>query len=276
MFSFRLATAQLPITGDARRNGQQVRAAMRDAATDGARLILFPEGMLSGYAKNPIQDWAEVDWDVVCDELEQVMSLAATLKLWVVLGSAHPLTPPHRPHNSLYLISDQGKLVDRYDKRFCSATETNHFYTPGRDPLVFEVDGFRFGCAICVEINFPALFIEYDRLGVDCVLLPSYPIDRIFFLKARAYAAIHNYWLALSVPSECAGLMKSGLISPDGDVLGQVETVEGVVLNDLDRDAPELEIALKKARPWRAVAGTGEFYRDAYVTDPRSTDKTVL
>lgn len=271
----RLATAQLPITGDARQNGQKVRAAMRDAAAGGARLILFPEGMLSGYAKETIQDWAEVDWDVVRDELEQVMALAATLNLWVVLGSAHPLTPPHRPHNSLYLISDQGELVDRYDKRFCSATETNHFYTPGRDPLVFEVDGFRFGCAVCVEINFPSLFIEYDELGVDCVLLPSYPIDRIFFVKARAYAAVHNYWLALSVPSECAELMQSGLIGPDGEVMAQVEAAEGTVLNDLDRDAPELDIALNKARPWRAVAGTGEFYKEAYVTDPRSTDRTV-
>jgi hypothetical protein len=31
-----------------------------------------------------------------------------------VLGSAHPLTPPHRPHNSLYVISDQGHVVNRY------------------------------------------------------------------------------------------------------------------------------------------------------------------
>ncbi|WP_407572714.1 carbon-nitrogen hydrolase family protein [Deinococcus altitudinis] len=276
MSPLRLATAQLPITGNARQNGQKVRAAMRDAAASGARLILFPEGMLSGYAKNPIQDWSEVDWDVVREELEQVMVLAAALELWVVLGSAHPLTPPHRPHNSLYIISDQGELVNRYDKRFCSATETNRFYTPGLEPLIFEVDGFRFGCAVCVEINFPALFIEYDELGVDCMLLPSYPIDRIFFVKARAYAAIHNFWLALSVPSECADLMKSAVIGPDGGVMTQVEAAEGTVLGDLDRDAPELDIALKKARPWRAVAGTGEFYRDAHVTDPRSTDKSMF
>jgi predicted amidohydrolase len=45
----------------------------------------------------------------------------------VVLGSAHPLTPPHRPHNSLYVISDKGQLVDRYDKRFCSNTEITRF-----------------------------------------------------------------------------------------------------------------------------------------------------
>lgn len=32
---------------------------MRVAAAGGAQLVQFPEGMLSGYAKNPIQDWAD-------------------------------------------------------------------------------------------------------------------------------------------------------------------------------------------------------------------------
>jgi predicted amidohydrolase len=273
---FRIAIAQLPITGDARQNGRKVRASMREAAAGGARLIQFPEGMLSGYAKNPIQDWAEVSWPVVREELEQVLALAAELNLWVVLGSAHPLTPPHWPHNSLYIISDQGQLVNRYDERYCSFTETTRFYTPGTEPVTFDVDGFRFGCVVCVEINFPHLFMEYDRLGVDCLLLSSYPIDQIFYLKARAHAAIHNYWIALSVPAECAGLMMSGLIGPDGEPLKHLTTEEGLVIDDMDRKAPELDIALHKARPWRAVAGTGEFYASSLVDDPRSADKTCL
>lgn len=33
--------------------------------------------------------------------------------------------------------------------------------------MVFDVDGFRFGIAICIEINFPDLFAHYDRLDVD-------------------------------------------------------------------------------------------------------------
>ena len=136
--------------------------------------------------------------------------------MWVVLGSAHPLTPPHRPHNSLYVISDQGEVVNRYDKRFCSNTEITRFYSPGFEPVVFDVDGYRFGCAICIEVNFPSLFVEYDSLGVDCLLLSAWPVDSIFFLKARSHAAIHNYWLSLSVPAQSAELMPSAIIGPDG------------------------------------------------------------
>ena len=234
----------------------------------------FPEGALSGYAKNPILDWSEVDWRVVREELDTICALAKELNIWVVLGSAHPLNPPHLPHNSLYIISDEGVIEDRYDKRKCSYTETTRFYSPGLRPVVFDVDGFRFGCIICVEINFPALFMEYDRLGVHCLLLSAYPIDSIFYVKARAHAALHNYWLALSVPSECAHMMMSGLIGPDGEQLKHLSTEQGLVFNDMDLEAPEVDIPFNKARPWRAIAGSGEFYEKYLVEDPRSTDKT--
>ena len=249
---------------------------MRKAAGGRARLVQFPEGMLSGYAKEQIGDWSQVDWDVVRDELEQIMALAAELKLWVVLGSAHPLTPPHRPHNSLYVISDAGELVDRYDKRFLSNTEINHFYSPGFDPVVFDVDGYRFGCVICVEINFPHLFTQYERLGVECVLLSAYPVDSIFEVKARAYAAINCYWVAMSLPAQTVDLMPSGLITPDGTYAAQLAGKSELAIVTLDRDDPALKVPLTYARPWRATALKGDIYRARAVTDPRSRDRTTL
>ena len=276
MGKIRIGIAQLPITGDVHKNGSKVRKFMREAAAAGVRLLQFPEGTLSGYAKNPIRDWAEVDWQSVHEELRAVVSLAGELKIWVVLGSAHPLTLSHLPHNSLYIISDEGKVVNRYDKRICSFTETTWFYSPGLHPVVFDIDGFRFGCIICIEINFPALFMEYDRLGVDCLLLSAYPEDEIFFIKARAHAAIHNTWISLSVPTECAHMMKSGLINPNGDLLRPVNAAEGLAIDEMDKEAPEVEIALKMARPWRAIAGTGEFFKEWFIEDPRSLDKTCM
>jgi predicted amidohydrolase len=196
-----IAITQPLITADPRRNAAVVRELMR-AAAGKARLIHFPEGFLSGYAKEQIDDWSTVDWAVVRDELEQVMALAGELEMWVVLGSAHPLTPPHWPHNSLYVISDQGELVNRFDKRYCSNTEITRFYSPGFEGVVFTVDGFRFGCAICIEVNFPELFAEYESAGVDCVLFSAYPVDAILRTKALVHAAINNVWLSLSVPAQ--------------------------------------------------------------------------
>src|SRR6185437_3337208 len=95
------------------------------------------------------------------------------LRLWTVLGSVHPLTPPHRPHNSMYVISDQGKLATRYDERLLSSTKLSFMYTPGSGPVTFDVDGLRFGCAMGIEVHFPEVFAEYERLDADAVLFST-------------------------------------------------------------------------------------------------------
>ncbi|WP_433164057.1 carbon-nitrogen hydrolase family protein [Kribbella sp. CA-247076] len=275
MTGMRIGIAQPRISADVRVNGKTVRSLMRKAAAGRARVVQFPEGALTGYAKEQIADWADVDWDVVRVELERVMALAKELRLWVVLGAAHPLTPPHRPHNSLYVISDAGELVDRYDKRFLSNTEVNHFYTPGFEPVVFDVDGYRFGCAICVEINFPHLFSQYERLGVECLLLSAYPVDAVFEVKARAYAAINCYWVAMSLPAQTVDLMPSGLIAPDGTYASQLAGKSELAITTIDRDDPALKVPLTHARPWRATAVKGGIYRSRAVVDPRSRDRTT-
>lgn len=48
------------------------------------------------------------------------------------------------------MISDEGQIVTRYDKRFRAYTEMTRFYGPAFEPVVFDVDGYRFGCAICI------------------------------------------------------------------------------------------------------------------------------
>ena len=105
-------------------------------------------------------DWSWIQWDVLREEAESIADLAGRLGLWVAFGSIHPLTPPNRPHNSLYVVSDRGQLVTRYDKRFLSNTEVSFMYSPGSSPVVFEIAGIRFGCALCIEAEFPEVFAE--------------------------------------------------------------------------------------------------------------------
>lgn len=269
-----IAVSQTSISADPRTNGSTIRSAMHRASDRGARLIQFPEGALSGYAKEQIQSWQDVDWGVIGEEFDQIADLAAKLRLWVLLGSAHRLTAPHRPHNSLYVISDRGTVVDRYDKRMCSNTEITHFYSPGFDPTVFEIDGLRFGAAVCIEVNFPELFAEYELLDVDCVLLSAYPIDSVFANTARSHAAINSYWIGLSAPAQTAELVPAALIGPDGITIAQVPPGEDLVTAEIDQSNPSFHVALELARPWRARARAGHIYNSRRVHDLRSTDRT--
>jgi apolipoprotein N-acyltransferase len=164
-----LATAQSVITPDVRANGAEIRRLMEIARAQGADIVHFPEAAMSGYTKSQIKSWDDVDWKALEAELEQTARLAAGLGLWAVIGCAHRLTAPNRPHNSLYIISARGAVVTRYDKQWCSHTEITRFFSPGQGLGVFEVGGWRFGCALCIEIQFPELFQAYRARDVDCM-----------------------------------------------------------------------------------------------------------
>lgn len=54
-------------------------------------------------------------------EAGQVAALAGQLGIWTVFGSLHPLTPPGRPRNFLYVVTPDGCLLTPYDKRYLPA-----------------------------------------------------------------------------------------------------------------------------------------------------------
>ncbi|CAL80018.1 putative nitrilase/N-carbamoyl-D-aminoacid amidohydrolase family protein [Bradyrhizobium sp. ORS 278] len=205
---------------------------------------------MSGYVKAQIQHWDQVDWSILQAELDAIAANARKLGIWVVVGANHQRIAPLWPHNSLYVISENGIIIGRYDKRLISHAESISWYTPGSDPIVFEVDGFRFGCALCIEIHFPELFMEYGRLGVDGVLFSAYAEDPIFAVTAQAHAATNNIWMSVSTPAACRPRLPCSLIGPDGYVFGQSTLEQDLVYGTLDRS--KYEIALTKARPWRA------------------------
>ncbi len=257
----RVAVAQNRIVADVRQNGRHVRSLIEQAAAAGARLVQFPEGALSGYIKAQIKTWDAVDWPALDAELAATAELARRLGIWAVIGCNQRLAPPLRPHNGLLVISDQGRVAARYGKRFCSHTEVTSWYTPAVDPVTFEVDGIRFGCALCIEVCFPELFAEYERLGVDCVLLSSYSEDPVHGLMARAHAATNCFWVGLSTPAQCSRGLPGTLIGPDGSLVAECAAGRpDLAVGTLDRDAPQFAVALRLARPWRARARSGEIY----------------
>jgi predicted amidohydrolase len=276
--SIKIAVAQSLITPDVRANGSHIRDLMAQAATAGARLVQFTEGALSGYSKAQIRDWNDVGLKALSQELEQVAAHAKRLGIWVALGCNHQLPPPDCPHNSIHVISDGGRLVGRYDKRFCSHSEVTDWYTPGSAPFVFEVDSFRFGSVLCIEVQFPELFAEYEGLGVDCLLFSAYSKDPMHGIQAQAHAATNCYWIGLSTPAQCSKGLPSAVISPDGYVSSQAPATgeAAVVYSVIDRQDQRFEVALTKARPWRALARRGDIYRTGNLTNTKLADRHSL
>ncbi|GAA1711157.1 carbon-nitrogen hydrolase family protein [Kribbella yunnanensis] len=248
--TLKIAVAQSTIHQDPtdpgllRASGTEVRALLRQAAEAGARLVHFTEGALTWPSKvimsslGPDEigpsDWTKADWQVLQEELDSIAQLSGELGVWTVIPAVHQL-PDARPHNSSYVVSDQGKVVARYDERMLSTTKITWMYTPGTAPVTFEVDGFRFGLALGLDVLFPELFTEYDRLDVDAVLV-SYcstgvgPNENIA-VQARGTAANNTLWVSLAVPVDPESGLVSGVVDPHGQ--WAVQATDTLAVTDL-------------------------------------------
>ncbi|MBD9623185.1 MULTISPECIES: carbon-nitrogen hydrolase family protein [Ensifer] len=287
----RLAVAQSGYFDDPRdaaalhHAGEGIRHLMREAHRAGARVLHFPEGatcfpnkrIMSTIGPREIgpSDWRRFEWTVLRKELDAIRTLARDLGLWTVLGSVHKLTEPHRPHNSLYVISDKGAVATRYDERMLSNTKVSFMYTPGTIPLAFEVDGVRFGCALGIECHFPELFIEYEQLNVDCVLFSTsggaLANDIAFAAEVQGHASINRYWASFAVLAQPGLTAPSGIVSPDGQWAVRCSgDGPSIVVADIGRDPVD------PARPWRRSARGGIYDPHIVSDDPRSSSRDMF
>ncbi|MGW7682491.1 carbon-nitrogen hydrolase family protein [Kribbella sp. NPDC054772] len=218
-----------------REAGAEIRDFIRQAAAAGARLVHFTEGAICFPSKQVLSelgpeeigasDWSKAEWSVLQSELDKINALAAELGIWVVIPSVHQ-QPEGRPYNSMYVVSDQGKVVARYDERTLSTTKVTWMYSAGKKPVTFDVDGFRFGLALGLDVLFPELFTEYDQLGADGVLV-SYATHGVSHhehvgVQARGCAVNNTCWISFAVPANPDDGLTSGVVDPRGEWVAQV------------------------------------------------------
>ncbi|MEV0796160.1 carbon-nitrogen hydrolase family protein [Kribbella sp. NPDC050281] len=253
--TLRIAVAQSTVHEDPtnaallRESGAEIRGLMKQAAEAGARLVHFTEGALCFPSKRVMSelgpdeigpsDWSKAEWTVLQEELDRITALSGELGIWTVIPSVHQLPAPTRPHNSMYVVSDQGTVVARYDERMLSATKLTWMYTPGTEPVTFEVDGYRFGLSLGLDVLFPEVFTEYDRLGVDAVLV-SYSTtgssgNEVVPTHARGYAVMNTCWVSLAVPANPAAGVMSGVIDPQGELVAEADGAAGIAVTELHR-----------------------------------------
>jgi len=118
-----------------------------DASAQGAEIICFPEAYLPGLRG---QDFDVFPFDQPQQErtLEEVRALARAHAIAVVL-SIERLTAAGR-QIAAYVVDAQGQIQGYQTKNQLDPTE-DRFYVPGTTRRLFEINGVKFGVAICHE-----------------------------------------------------------------------------------------------------------------------------
>jgi predicted amidohydrolase len=301
-----VATCQFPVSADVGQNGRHVMRQMRTARRRGAHVVHFCEGSLSGYAGVDLRSFAGYDWVALRRQSSRIKELARELGLWVVLGSAHQLTGRHKPHNSVYVISDRGEIVDRYDKMFCAgdregATGDLRHYSPGSHFCVFMIRGVRCGVLICHEYRYPELHREYKRRGVQLVFHSYHAGNvtpgRLEGMQRQVGAAHHrlnrgttlpeitmpaamqaaaagsHLWISCSNTSARESCWPCFFVRPDGVITGRLRRNRaGVLISTVDTR----ERLYDSTVAWRERAMRGVFHSGRLVRDRRSENRTEL
>jgi len=278
----RVATCQFAVTANIRRNAEHIRRQIRQARRRRADVVHFPETALSGYAGASFDTWDGFNWDALKEETLAVCELAREKSVWVILGSTHRLSGSHLPHNSVYVINAKGKIVERYDKCFCTGSDLR-FYSPGNHLSVFPINGVKCGVLICYDVRFPELFRAYKKRGIQLLFHSFHNAGRgekganiwttIMTTTMQARAATNYFWVSGNNSSRFYSSWPSVLIRPNGEIADRLRfNRPGITVNTVDTNKKHYDAsALFRDRSMRGILHSG-----CVVSDPRSRDRTCF
>jgi predicted amidohydrolase len=275
----RVASCQFPVTADIKSNYHYIEAQMIEAKLRKADVVHFPECALSGYPGTDMMTLEGFNWDELHSMTDSVMGLAKKLNIWVVMGSLHKLSGRNKPHNSLYVITPEGKVLDRYDKRFCTGTDLQ-YCSPGDHFVTFNINGVKCGLLICYDIRFPELYREYRKLGCDLIFQSFYNARQdkgsihpvIMHISAQAHAATNYFYMSLTNSSSPES-WPCYFITPDGLVQNNLTpNVPGILISDVDIS----EQYYDASREYRQDAMSGKLNSGETVKDPLSSDRSSI
>ena len=167
----RIAIAQMNVVlGDLAGNARRIADAARQAATEGADLLLTPELSLCGY---PPEDLLlRPDFYRQADAaLAQLAEETRTLDVAIVVG--HPLLENDHHYNAATVLW-RGERLCIYRKQHLPQYEVFdecRYFTAGQDTVVFEHAGVHCGLAICEDIWYPGPAANAKAAGADVLLV---------------------------------------------------------------------------------------------------------
>lgn len=244
----RAAAVQLNSTEDTKANFATAERLTRDAAADGADLIVLPEkfnllGRHDSYraGAEPL-DGPTVTW---------ARQIAEELGIDLVAGSFVERREGHeRLGNTSVHVGPDGELRGVYRKIHMfdvtvggKAYRESESQEAGDEVVTTEAEGARLGLTVCYDLRFPELYRILAVRGARIITIPA------AFTKATGRAhwdtlvrarAIENQAFVIAAdqigthPPDNESFGGSQIVDPWGDILARAEDTECFVAADLD------------------------------------------
>lgn len=186
----RIAIAQINCTvGDITGNASKILNAIQQAKQAGAELVITPELALSGYPPADL-----LLRETFCHACNNALTelVKAIDDITCVVG--YPSLQEGKLYNAACVIH-RGKIIHTYYKRILSKSpffNESYYFHAGTESCVFELNGIKFGIAICADfwLNKSPLAADYSGLDILLVLSASpYRINK----QVTRYQFAHQF-----------------------------------------------------------------------------------
>jgi N-carbamoylputrescine amidase len=248
----KIAVAQIRGTPDIEANKLTAERLIEAAVAEKAELIVFPEmSILEFFPRLPHRyEFFDLAEPIPGPTLTWFQDLARQNRIHIVYNH-YEESPEHLFFDTSVVVDRTGKYIGR-QRMMHIAEEPGYnekfYYTPGWDTYrVFELDGWRFGVAICYDRHFPEVFRSFILQGAELVLIPtavaaSEPFAEVYEIEARASAVTHGVYVAMAnragVEEPLTFLGQSMVLGPTGQVIARLdEQVDRVCVAEISKEA---------------------------------------
>ncbi|MFT4954321.1 MAG: putative amidohydrolase [Brevundimonas sp.] len=230
---------------------------IRQAAADGAKLILTPEGVNLLEQRREGREQAVTNQDADA-AVRGLRDLARELGVWLLIGSAIVRSDREgdgRAANRSLLVDDGGEIVASYDKLHVfdvtlpdgESWKESSVIRPGDGAVVAATPWGGLGMTVCYDVRFPHLYRQLAKAGAAMIAVPA------AFTRPTGEAHWETLLRARAIETGCFILApaqggehedgrktwgRSMIVGPWGEVLARAEGDEPCVLMaDLDMEA---------------------------------------
>ena len=238
-----------------------IRAKLREAASRGAKLIIYPECALPGYCYTSKSEAWSVAEPLPGPSTQALAADCRELGVWAIVGLLERDDAAGKLYNAAALVGPDG-LVGTYRKAHLPCLGIDRFTDPGDRPFaVHDLGGLKVGMTICYDGSFPEASRVLALAGADLIVLPTnWPpeAERTARLLVPARAMENRvYYAAVNRVGEERGFRFIGLsriADVTGDMLAASESADETILY--------AEIDPERARRKRIVNIPGEYEVD--------------
>ncbi|WP_308389440.1 carbon-nitrogen hydrolase family protein [Acidithiobacillus sp. AMEEHan] len=216
-----------------------IKRVCEKARADAVDILVFPEMFTTGYAIGSEQVRSHAE-ESDGETAERVFTLASEYRITIVYGYPE-LDKFGNVYNSANLISP-AIGIDTYRKYMLFGDVDRTQFVAGRKihkPI--EINGVKYGLAICYDIEFPELTRALARAGAEIILVPTAnmrPYDFVsdILIPARAvengvFIVYANYY---GDDDSFEYFGKSIICDPLGNVLSKSGAGENLLMADAD------------------------------------------